>query len=52
MFELILVGGLVLIAGIYLFKKLHKSFTKPYDGCGDCSCSCSIDDKENCDSNI
>jgi hypothetical protein len=45
MIELIVVIAIVLIAGIYLFKKLHTTFTKPYEGCHNCSCHCSSTDK-------
>jgi hypothetical protein len=48
MLEMIIVFAIVLIAGIYLFKKLHTSFTKPYEGCANCSCKCSSFDQ--CDS--
>ena len=43
MFQLLIVIGLVLVAGIYLFKKLHNTLTKPYDGCKNCSGCSSVD---------
>ncbi|MFP4547731.1 MAG: hypothetical protein ACLFQM_06330 [Fidelibacterota bacterium] len=45
MIELLIVIGLVIIAGFYLFNKLKTKFTKPYQGCSNCSCHCSDEDK-------
>lgn len=38
MWELIIVISLVVIAAVYLFKKLQNAFTKPQTGCSNCSC--------------
>ena len=36
--EFLFIGIIVIIAAIYLYKKLHTAFTKPYEGCTGCSC--------------
>ncbi len=47
MLQLIIVSLLVIIAGVYLFRKLQTGFKEPYQGCANCSCSCS--DDKSCD---
>jgi len=44
MIELIIVFSLVIIAGIYLFKKMYTTFTKPTSTCSNCS-GCNFVDK-------
>ncbi|MBN2280192.1 MAG: hypothetical protein JXQ65_06405 [Candidatus Marinimicrobia bacterium] len=45
MLELSMIIAIVIIAAFYLVKKLHNAFTKPYEGCSNCSCHCNGTDK-------